>query len=455
MSNNNESDNDSKSYKLRRIREFKAQESLLTTYFESSKDFQTLYAGLMSFVHVYLFIQVLVYCSDVVKFREDMQFLHWSFVETFPPFVTAWIQLSLMTALFHPIVLIWKNGFLPSFLLLLMLAGYITLTTMVTLGAHLSPTLTAAIACEHIRMMMKVVAFTIAQKNKKLDVDGQENTSFLHYIYFLFAPTVVFRESYPRTERINWRRIASLLYHFILHVYFVFLVVRHWIAPFYRDVGIKPLVLKDVISFQASVYAMTYMFHYAGIGCALIHCWMNIWAELLMFADRNFYQDWWAAVNQADQLRKWNSVVGDWIYEYAYAGIVYVTAGNKSLSTVLVYIMSAVMHDYVMNMMLGLRFLPIMTFMYGGLGSVGLLTLFVYRKLKLNKVFKEYIVGNAAIHVATGFSWICWINMYAIEFYCRQNVPRNETSLLDAFAPQFPYCVQFESIDQSRLMNHE
>jgi len=38
----------------------------------------------------------------------------------------------------------------------------------------------------------------------------------------------------------------------------------------------------------------------------LLHCWMNMFAELTRFADRQFYQDWWATTSFSSYYRKWS-----------------------------------------------------------------------------------------------------------------------------------------------------
>ena len=40
-----------------------------------------------------------------------------------------------------------------------------------------------------------------------------------------------------------------------------------------------------------------------------LHCWLNGFAELLRFNDKEFYQDWWTAKSFGEYYRKWNCVV--------------------------------------------------------------------------------------------------------------------------------------------------
>eukprot|EP00042_Codosiga_hollandica_P019940 m.62926 g.62926 ORF g.62926 m.62926 type:complete len:114 (-) comp49604_c0_seq5:595-936(-) len=58
---------------------------------------------------------------------------------------------------------------------------------------------------------------------------------------------------------------------------------------------------------------------------AILHSWLNAFAELLCFADRQFYKDWWNARSFAAYYRTWNCVVHDWLYSYIYCELMSVS----------------------------------------------------------------------------------------------------------------------------------
>ena len=43
-----------------------------------------------------------------------------------------------------------------------------------------------------------------------------------------------------------------------------------------------------------------------------------MWAEMLCFADRQFYLDWWNSTSINAYYRTWNTLVQDWLYTYIY-----------------------------------------------------------------------------------------------------------------------------------------
>ena len=45
---------------------------------------------------------------------------------------------------------------------------------------------------------------------------------------------------------------------------------------------------------------------------------LKAWAEMLRFADRQFYLDWWNSTSFGNYYRTWNTLVQDWLYTYIY-----------------------------------------------------------------------------------------------------------------------------------------
>ena len=50
----------------------------------------------------------------------------------------------------------------------------------------------------------------------------------------------------------------------------------------------------------------------------ILYSWMNAFAEMMRFADREFYQDWWNSRQFARFYRTWNVIVHEWLYYYVF-----------------------------------------------------------------------------------------------------------------------------------------
>lgn len=60
-----------------------------------------------------------------------------------------------------------------------------------------------------------------------------------------------------------------------------------------------------------------------------LHSLQNVFGELLRFGDRFFYDAWWADSSYHLFFRKWNILVGDFLYTYMYNDFyTYVVPGN-------------------------------------------------------------------------------------------------------------------------------
>ena len=79
----------------------------------------------------------------------------------------------------------------------------------------------------------------------------------------------------------------------------------------------------------------------------------NSLAELCRFADRTFYLDWWSSPTIDQFWRRWNLPVYRWCSAHLYRPLL--SAGwGKLPSTLAVFLTSAVLHEYLFSVPLGL-----------------------------------------------------------------------------------------------------
>ena len=118
------------------------------------------------------------------------------------------------------------------------------------------------------------------------------STEFYRFLYFFFAPTLVYRDSYVKTHKIRWQFVFKNLITFCFLIMYLWSVFKALCTPIFRNTASHPGSWKEFIS---SVMFSTV----SGTVCLLtlfygvLHCWMNIFGEILRFGDRLFYEDWW------------------------------------------------------------------------------------------------------------------------------------------------------------------
>lgn len=78
------------------------------------------------------------------------------------------------------------------------------------------------------------------------------------------------------------------------------------------------------------------------------HSFLNLVGELLHFADRNFYCDWWNSNNIDTFWRSWNMPVHRWCVRHIYIPIVEM-GYNRSVASLIVFFVSAFFHEYLVS----------------------------------------------------------------------------------------------------------
>ena len=260
--------------------------------------------------------------------------------------------------------------------------------------------------------------------------------NFSKYLYFLFAPTLVYRDNYPRTNHINWWFVFSNFAQFLLCVMYSYYLLYRYVMP-----EVHALASSTEFSLKLFIVCWT---RCAGPGLLLflvahfgfLHSWLNAFAEMLRFADREFYKDWWNAVSFSAYYRDWNRVVHDWLYTYVYTDILRVFGKqSKIIAALSVFALSCFFHQYII--VCSMKFyLPFFEF---SMFITGLLSVFVTPKSShRNRPL------NVAMWVAMIFGNGLMICLYTMEWAARG---RYETafpsdSIADFFLPRCLFYVK-------------
>ncbi|XP_011063447.1 PREDICTED: sterol O-acyltransferase 1-like [Acromyrmex echinatior] len=322
---------------------------------------------------------------------------------------------------------LWDYSWLSMFILYQIL--FIIFPIKAMLDANLSIGCNLIVIFEQIRMTMKSHAFVRSAASRFLSYKPHTETprpncpKFSQYLYFLFAPTLVYRDEYPRTKRIRWKVVIQNFIEVGLAIFYLTFVLERFILRVYHVFGTQYLDQKWFITnvIDSSIPGFLYFI----IGqYLLLHSWLNAWAEMLQFADRLFYKDWWNSTNYYTFYRTWNLVVHDWLYTYIYKDMYeIVVPRNRTLSASAVFFISAIFHEYILAFGFGF-FYPMLFIFFTAIG-------FPMFFIKLNSVVMWYSwsFGNGIL-----------FNLYAIEFYARCNCPPHPNYYLDLFIPRSWNC---------------
>ncbi|CAH8638194.1 unnamed protein product [Heterobilharzia americana] len=350
----------------------------------------------------------------------------------------------------------------------LFLMGYIiyqvaffTVSFHLTLSSDLPPASTTIVTGEQVRLMMKSHAFvryaisTIFEEDKiestppsptttstnitastgnqysnhtSTSTDINEFPNFSRYLYFLFAPTLVYREKYPRTPCIRWYFVFSNFIQVIVCLIFSYYIfLRFCFLPFsqlgkFSELSFKKYILTSTACILPGGLLMLIAFY------SFLHSWLNAFAEMLRFGDRLFYKDWWNATTFSVWYRTWNVIVHDWLYTYVYRDI-QILLGNQSrtLAATVVFWLSAAVHEYIL--MICLRYCLPVLFLFFVVG--GYVLFFIQGSGRS---------WNVAIWIALFVGWGQMICLYSMEWYARKNCPPVLDNWLNFFTPHIIFC---------------
>ncbi|GFT19401.1 sterol O-acyltransferase 1 [Nephila pilipes] len=287
------------------------------------------------------------------------------------------------------------------------------------------------IMCEQVRIFLKTYSFVRESAPRVLKYkpmkDGKQDHNLYptvkHYSYYLFVPATIYRDSYPRKKEINYGFVVAQIFKFFACIFISYCTCVRFMVDIFQDVGTTPFTLKEAALTLAGSMVIGSLSMFL-IFYGFLHSWLNICAELLRFADREFYQDWWNSTSFSQYYRKWNTVIYDWLYTY-----VYIEANkigiSRSLSLVLVFFISSAIHEYIIAMSLGF-FYPVLGVMYL---TVGVSLMFVTKNRKSQ-------FWNTFMWSMLFSGWGFVISLYCLEWHARSNCERLDNPIQDFFVPR-------------------
>eukprot|EP00899_Mesostigma_viride_P026934 jgi/Mesvir1/7425/Mv19207-RA.2 len=172
-----------------------------------------------------------------------------------------------------------------------------------------------------------------------------DNVTLNNVLYFFAAPTLCYQMTYPRTPSIRWRWLVRRAVELVLYFALMLFMAEQYVHPTIRN-SIAPLQAMDLPHLMERVLKLSVPALYVWLCMfyCLFHLWLNITGELLRFADREFYKDWWNATTIEKYWRLWNIPVHKWLVRHLYfpcrrLGI------NTSLAMFITFFWSAVFHE--------------------------------------------------------------------------------------------------------------
>lgn len=125
------------------------------------------------------------------------------------------------------------------------------------------------------------------------------NVTLKDWLLFFFSPTLVYELNFPRRK--NFRPIYFICHAlmFTANMFIQYMVVTEDIIPIIRTNTKAPLI-ELYLQLQMPLILMIMLLVFL-----LFESFPNAISELTLFADREFYQDWWNATSVEEFYGKW------------------------------------------------------------------------------------------------------------------------------------------------------
>lgn len=175
------------------------------------------------------------------------------------------------------------------------------------------------------------------------------NITLGNLTYFWWAPTLVYQPVYPRTERIRWSFVGLRALEVLALGIAIWIATAQYAAPLLRNsLPVMSELDYTAIAERLMKLSSISLFCWLAGFHAIFQSSLNLLAEIMCFADRDFYQDWWNATRVRDYWKLWNRPVYQFMKRHIFIPLVG-RGCPQLLAQVVVFAFSAVLHEVVVG----------------------------------------------------------------------------------------------------------
>ncbi|XP_034244608.1 diacylglycerol O-acyltransferase 1 [Thrips palmi] len=180
-------------------------------------------------------------------------------------------------------------------------------------------------------------------------VQYPDNLSLRDLYYFILAPTLCYELNFPRSTRIRKRFLIKRLLEVLIGIQVMMSLFQQWIIPSVKN-SLIPFSNMEAAKAVERLLKLAIPNHLVWLCFFYLtfHSWLNLMGELLHFADRNFYLDWWNSNNIDTFWRSWNMPVHRWAVRHLFIPLI--EAGyTRVTATIAVFFISAFFHEFLVS----------------------------------------------------------------------------------------------------------
>ncbi len=176
-----------------------------------------------------------------------------------------------------------------------------------------------------------------------------QNITLGNLTYFWWAPTLVYQPVYPRTKKIRWVFVGKRIAEVFGLSAFMWIASAQYAAPVLMNSleDMATLNLFGLLERLMKLSTISLVIWLAGF-FALFQSFLNALAEVMKFADREFYTDWWNSPSVGVYWRTWNKPVYQFMKRHVLSPLIGRGWSPKAASMG-VFFFSAVLHEVLVG----------------------------------------------------------------------------------------------------------
>jgi sterol O-acyltransferase len=180
------------------------------------------------------------------------------------------------------------------------------------------------------------------------------NLTISNFVDYLLCPTLCYELEYPRTPsrsylELFWKTLAVFGCIFLMTV-----TSEEFVIPVLDESRIRleaaPTWIDGSLVFAETVSRLLFPFMviFLLVFLVIFEYVLGAFAEITMFADRQFYSDWWNSLDWLEFSREWNIPVHNFFRRHVYVASRSVKL-SRPAATGITFFISAVAHELVMG----------------------------------------------------------------------------------------------------------
>lgn len=175
------------------------------------------------------------------------------------------------------------------------------------------------------------------------------NITVKNLSYFWWAPTLVYQPVYPMNTTRRWDFVFKRLAEFFLLCIVIWIASAQYAVPLLRNSlsDIETLNFVNMLERVLKLSTISLVCWLAGF-FALFQSFLNGLAEIMYFADREFYGDWWNSSNVRGYWTSWNKPVTHFMKRHIYTPMV--SRGvNPTVAQIITFLFSGILHELLIG----------------------------------------------------------------------------------------------------------